>query len=169
MKSYQIISNKKNTKSVIVLLSTLFVFSLLFLLLFVFNVTRISKIDINNYDVVSSDDYVFSIKECKLKDNVINIEGFIYKKNIDIKTNATHLVFKDKKDNYYKLPTYIFFDEEMVKENDYGWSGFVSTFKTNSKINMEEDFNIFVLSSINNEDKLVDLKLTSREVLENVK
>ena len=160
-------ANNKTTKSVIIIIITCFVVSLLALVVFRYNITKISKINVNDYKIVDTDDYVFSIDNVVKENEKITIEGYLYKNGVDIKTIATHLVLKDNSDNYFKIPTYVKYQEELVGNNNYGWAGFVSTLNT-KRFNINDNYKLYILSSINNEELLIDTNVSLEEVIENV-
>ena len=161
------ISNSKTTKSVVLIIVACFVVSLLALVVFRYNITKISKINVNDYKIANTNDYVFSIDNVVKENEKLTIEGYLYKNNVDINIIEAHMVLKDSNGNYYKIPTYVKYLKALVGNNNYGWAGFVSTLNT-KKINTNDDYKLYMLSSINNEELLIDTNISLKEAIENV-
>ena len=162
------ISNNKKTKSVIAIIVACFIVSLLALIVFRYNITKVSKINADNYKITNTNDYVFSINNVIKENEKLTIEGYLYKNGVDIKIIATHMILKDNDGNYYKMPTYVKYQEELVGNNNYGWAGFVSILNT-KKFNINDNYKLYMLSSINNEELLIDTNISLKEAIENVR
>lgn len=133
--------------------------------IFVFNVISEKKINIEKYKVKQIDDnYVYDVKGFFDGKKYI-VEGFIFDKNVEIKTSAINLVCKEN-GGYYRLPTYVIYvDESNIQVQEIAnnsWSGFKSIFNDR---NVNSD--LYILININGNETLIDLNTKLKDILIN--
>lgn len=149
-----IIEKRKNI--IIFYAINLFV-SLVFVFVFVNNVKKVVVLDTKNY-IKQDINSMYSFKIELIESN--KIKGYFYKTNEETLKAKAHLILIDENDIYYRMPTYITFDEKYN-----GWSGFVSIFNSNDFDLTSNNYKIALLVNIDDEEVIVNLKLETKELI----
>lgn len=148
---------------------SLIVIAFLLCLIFVLNITFNRTINVSNYEIVNSVGYKYEIENYYIEDNKLIISGYFYTTKEETLTVNNFLVLKDETtDKYYKVPTYMIFrediKEETLKEKNYPWAGFKSIITNSQGLNINNNYHLYILSSINDETSLVDLGINTGDL-----
>lgn len=151
------------------LIYTIAIFFIVFIILFFIfknNISYIKKININEFDVYSRDKFIFEIYENSIDDEIYEIKGYIYEENNEnVKISSIWLVLAKDNSEALVIPTYVtYIEDNKINDVDYGWSGFVSYIDEN-KIQIDNDYKIYLLTEFNEQEKLVDLDLKLSEII----
>lgn len=148
---------EKYRKEVLIYTSTALclIFVLLYFL-FIFNTKKVTEININDYFLDNSSNYICNINKVN-GDDYISVEGFIYEDGVKIEKSSIQVVLYDKKLNkLYAFPTYVKSMENKGLDKDYAWSGYKAYIDSN-RIGDENNYDVYLITNFNDNEKLVNL------------
>lgn len=158
--------DKKKTISWII---ALIIIAVLLCLVFVCNITFNRTINVSNYEIVNTDSYKYEIESVERDNSKLTISGYFYTTKEETMIVHNFLILKDEATNkYYKVPTYMIYrediNEESLKEDNYHWAGFESIISSGQGININNNYHLYILSTVNEKSSLVDLDINTGDL-----
>lgn len=154
-------NKEKGSKYIIYIIIVGIIVSIILCFIFMFNITRIKKINPNNYKYVSvNNEYVYKIV-CEKENNYAVISGYLYKKINNVNSISSRIVIKSS-DKYYMVPTTTLYIQEFETNEDnnrIAWSGF------KARSTFDNDSQILILFENNGEYELIDLLSNLEDII----
>lgn len=171
MKEEKLLGKIQGKKFLITLSCILIAIFLVIWIFLVKNVTTIKKLDVSNIKTETVSSYSFYIDELNAqrsnisnKKDYIEMSGWFAKNNTQVESVSLNIVLKNKNTGiYYLIPTYFYSREEVssfINDGyDHQYSGFSIKIPYLDDLD-NSDYEIYVLYTLNNEEKLVSLNTT---------